>query len=281
MRIDEIRNVLACPACRSELEWKATGPVCGKCGKHYEYRNGKVFFILPNTDKQIRNWYDKLKYHFKRYKRFYRFLMKLFAPVCSTSRRDLKRWLNDAGGKVLIDIGSGVRKIDERLIGIDIFEYAGVDIVADASVLPFKDGSVDGLVNIAVLEHVKNPETMVSEFHRVLKPGGKFFVFVPFLQGYHASPTDYFRWTEQGCGRLFSAFSRVRVHTAQGPASSLLWVFQEWFAVTFSFYSKFLYKVLLILVSLVTFPFKYLDFLLVRHPMAKNAAAGFYIFGKK
>ena len=39
---------------------------------------------------------------------------------------------------------------------------------------------------------------------RVLKPGGYIYSEVPFLQGFHADPDDYQRYTLQGLKILFN-----------------------------------------------------------------------------
>jgi SAM-dependent methyltransferase len=47
--------------------------------------------------------------------------------------------------------------------------------------LPFEDGTFDGVYNLGVLEHFTHEEisAILSEFWRVLKPGGKLLVFWP------------------------------------------------------------------------------------------------------
>ena len=47
--------------------------------------------------------------------------------------------------------------------------------VADAYELPYPDHSFDIVTNMDFLEHVENPEIVVRECSRVLKPGGLFF----------------------------------------------------------------------------------------------------------
>jgi ubiquinone/menaquinone biosynthesis C-methylase UbiE len=66
-----------------------------------------------------------------------------------------------------------------------------VDIVCDIENLPFKNNSIDVVFNIAVLEHVKNPENVVGEIFRILKADGIVVSFFPFIQAFHASPYDF------------------------------------------------------------------------------------------
>jgi 2-polyprenyl-6-hydroxyphenyl methylase/3-demethylubiquinone-9 3-methyltransferase len=47
--------------------------------------------------------------------------------------------------------------------------------VADAFKLPYPDASFDALTAMDFLEHIENPDIVIKEFSRVLKPGGLFF----------------------------------------------------------------------------------------------------------
>ncbi len=48
-------------------------------------------------------------------------------------------------------------------------------LVADAFHLPFADESFDVITAMDFLEHVEDPKKVITEFSRVLKPGGLFF----------------------------------------------------------------------------------------------------------
>lgn len=58
--------------------------------------------------------------------------------------------------------------------------------VADAFKLPYADGSFDALTAMDFLEHVDQPEKVVKEFSRVLKPQGLFF--------FHTFNRNIFSW---------------------------------------------------------------------------------------
>jgi SAM-dependent methyltransferase len=58
---------------------------------------------------------------------------------------------------------------------------------------------------MVVLEHTRNPRQVILEFARVLKPGGKLAMVVPFLWEEHQEPQDYFRFTRYGVRLLFDS----------------------------------------------------------------------------
>ena len=56
--------------------------------------------------------------------------------------------------------------------------YGGV-LRGDATKLPFDDNTFDCVVTSEVLEHIQDDVNVISELHRVLKPGGSLGVTVP------------------------------------------------------------------------------------------------------
>jgi len=62
--------------------------------------------------------------------------------------------------------------------------------------LPFKDGEFDTILLSDVLEHVPQPEHLWGEMSRLLAPGGRVIVNVPFYYWLHEQPYDYYRYTE-------------------------------------------------------------------------------------
>lgn len=103
------------------------------------------------------------------------------------------------------------------------------------------------VLSMEVLEHVQNPGKAVAEMYRILRPGGIAIAAVPFLFTYHGktnrcrnpvssrddpinwnnahnSYADYWRFTHEGLGLLFSeaGFERVDVYPVDGRLLSRL-----------------------------------------------------------
>ncbi len=118
------------------------------------------------------------------------------------------RWLarrtDDLGG-VLLDLGAGNQPFRpwygervQRVVAIDAAPAPGIDALSFAAPLPFQDKAFDVVLCTSVLEHVDDAEAAVSEIARVLKPGGRLLITVPFLYPTHEAPYDYWRTTHYG-----------------------------------------------------------------------------------
>ena len=77
-----------------------------------------------------------------------------------------------------------------------------IDAFAEGERLPFRGGSFDSCIAIEVLEHVPDPNCVVAEMRRVLRPGGTLMITVPFVGELHQTPYDYRRFTIFGIERL-------------------------------------------------------------------------------
>ena len=78
-----------------------------------------------------------------------------------------------------------------------------VDIACDLSrAIPLKDNSVDTVILSDVLEHISDPEKLLTEVHRVCRPQANLLMSVPFFYWLHEEPHDYFRYTRHGLAIL-------------------------------------------------------------------------------
>lgn len=179
----------------------------------------------------------------------------------------------------LLDIGCRQFVFSSNHINLDIASYPGVNLIGDAHKLPLKSAKIDGIIIIAVLEHVVSPDVVVEEMYRVLKPGGMIYVEVPFLQGYHPDPLDYQRYTKDGLIKVLSKFKIIDSEMGGGPSSTLCWFLRLYVASFFN--SNFLFLFSKFLFGWLTFPLKYLDFFFVNRRRAHFLASGFYFIGEK
>ena len=115
----------------------------------------------------------------------------------------------------VLDAGAGEgrhRSLFEgrRYVGVDLavgdsaWDYSGLDAVADLSRLPFADASFDAALNIVVLEHVRDPQAVLDEIARILRPGATLLLIAPQQWEVHQQPHDYFRFTRHGLELLLS-----------------------------------------------------------------------------
>ncbi len=93
------------------------------------------------------------------------------------------------------NLSPGIWSMLERVHGI-------IDLWGDGGALPFRDSSFDTLLALEVLEHVPQPDLLMREFVRVLRPGGTLLVTVPFAAPMHQVPYDYQRFTAIGIRAL-------------------------------------------------------------------------------
>jgi SAM-dependent methyltransferase len=146
------------------------------CNFLTRHRQGMGYYRLRWGGNPLRNWSRQWEYPF------------VFESISKYAARK-------SGPLKILDAGSGVTffpwllqarleqaevsccDYDARLAaiydGINGREYAPVAFSrADMAHLPYQDASFDVIYCISVLEHTRNYPEIVSEFQRVLKPGG-------------------------------------------------------------------------------------------------------------
>lgn len=140
--------------------------------------------------------------------------------------------IEDCAEGLVLDCGAGARDVYyENVVNYEIVDYASTDVLGVGEHLPFEDNTFDGVISVAVLEHVRDPFRCAREISRVLKPSGRLYCSVPFLQPYHGYPHHYFNATAQGIRRLFEddlEVLDVEVIDSGHPIWALNWLVAAW-----------------------------------------------------
>ncbi len=130
---------------------------------------------------------------------------------------------------VLYDLGAGESpykdfflQYADRYIAVDwagSFHDTKADIAADLNKpLPIASDVADTVVTLSVMEHLCEPQTMLNEAYRILKPGGEIMLQVPWQWRVHEAPYDNFRYTPYGLHYLLkkAGFADVVVEPQSG-----------------------------------------------------------------
>jgi len=142
-------------------------------------------------------------------------LAGLFINPFFLARRSLWKAIAQSGGQLpgpLLDVGCGSKPYRglfpvEPYVGLDIdSETARLRGVADAfydgTRFPFQDAQYQSVLCNQVLEHVFQPDAFVQEIRRVLQPGGKLLLTIPFVWDEHEQPYDFARYSSFGLRAL-------------------------------------------------------------------------------
>lgn len=145
----------------------------------------------------------------------------------------------------LLDIGCGKMPYKNYILENSAVDtYVGLDIenalvydkdikpdfVWDGRTMPFQDNSYDCAFGTEVLEHCPEPEIVLKEVYRVLKPDGVFFFTVPFLWCLHEVPYDEYRYTPFSLRRHLenSGFKDIDIEATGGWHASMAQMLGLW-----------------------------------------------------
>lgn len=211
-KLAALRPLLRCPACREVLADRENGVRCA---------NGHDFAVHPDA-------YDFLTDEIRERVGIFR------TDSVSAHGYDgtLQQLIAAARGPI-IDIGAGLRPdYREDVVNLEIVPYPTTDVVAASEYLPLADESFDLVISVAVLEHVRDPFAAARELARIVRPGGRIFAAVPFLQPYHGYPDHYYNMTAGGLRNLFPEFDieRLDVPASGHPVFALTWIVKSWMA---------------------------------------------------
>jgi len=84
----------------------------------------------------------------------------------------------------VLEIGSGpgfLKRLIRDAITSEIMSIKGIDLVCDASNLPFADGSLRAIVMVDVLHHIPDAEGFFARASACLRPGGRVVMIEPWM----------------------------------------------------------------------------------------------------
>jgi SAM-dependent methyltransferase len=166
----------------------------------------------------------------------YSFIKKIIKGESQTTKENCIKFLQELFllnecPKVLV-IGSGEKGVGTdqlwtndkiEIHGVDIYGSNSVDIICDAHYLPLENEHYDGVWIQAVLEHVVEPQKVVAEIYRILKPSGLVYAETPFMQQVHEGAYDFTRFTVLGHRYLFKNFESIDIGGNKGPELVFAW----------------------------------------------------------
>lgn len=134
----------------------------------------------------------------------------------------------EPGSGIALDLGGGKGKFGSHVaargysyVNVDLTPAIAPAIASDAHCLAVRSGAVDLVVSNDTLEHFVEPASALREVRRILRDGGRFVVWVPFMHPFHGS--DYYRYTPLGLEWLLSSAGLriLSLESPLGPASVL------------------------------------------------------------
>lgn len=277
---------LVCPDCHRPLTERTEHLLCAVCRHRFSQKDGRVFFASHTAEHPTESSPDALivrcKNFAKRFPRLYRACVAFFGlSVAGVSPARFVREYTSPE-YLILNLGSGASERYGNAVHVDLYSVSGVDVVADISRLPFGDGTVDAIICTQTLEHIADPNAVVREIERILRPGGLCYITVPFLYPYHSSPHDYYRWTLSGLRMLLSNFKEIKSGIRFGPTSALAINLAYWLAAITSFGSGRLFELFTLFWMLILAPPAHVfDFPLSRFRVSENMASGYYMIIKK
>ena len=125
-------------------------------------------------------------------------------------KKVLRKIYKNLGDKMLaesipglgLEVGSGISNFkanfDEKIIRMDVQKAKGLDVVADAHFLPFRDELFSKIFLFDVLHHLDCPLVFFSEANRVLSDRGRIIMIEPgitpiskiFYKMFHQEPVE-------------------------------------------------------------------------------------------
>jgi len=201
---EDVRSILRCTSCLSELRQESDGLVCAACSRKFPAVKGVVRFVDA-----------------EHYAGSFGFQWHLFRQTqldTETSRRsesDFRRRTGfepeDLAGKLVLDVGCGMGRFAEvatrwgaHVVGVDLSLAAevaeenlrdrqAVFFQADVFKLPFAPESFDYIYSLGVLHHTPDCKAAFQVLPGLLKPGGRIAIWLYSRYNHWYKMSDVYR----------------------------------------------------------------------------------------
>jgi SAM-dependent methyltransferase len=139
--------------------------------------------------------------------------------VLSKRREILRRWLSRLPQRnmCVLDVGGRLQPyrplLEDRVnyyIALDPRYTPLVDVLGRGEQMPFATGMFDFVICTQMLEYSPEPTQVISEIHRVLKPGGCLFLSVPSIAP-RDSESDAWRFLPCSLRMLLEGFREAEI----------------------------------------------------------------------
>ncbi|MDP7045279.1 MAG: class I SAM-dependent methyltransferase [Alphaproteobacteria bacterium] len=112
----------------------------------------------------------------------------VFRKLIAEYYREMAAALQEGGPTLEIGSGGGFfHEHHPHAISSDMLQIPGIDVVCDATQLPFRESSLKNIVMRGVLHHIYDPILFFEECERVLAEGGRVIINDPYI-----SPFSHF-----------------------------------------------------------------------------------------
>lgn len=176
----EYISKLVCPVCKGPLiQNNTTSLFCENCPHNWQLLlNGIPVFIGKN----IQNFWDEVT---KKREHIYNKPLQTNDYYCKFVDNNWKTMLDLGCGDAvssapLYDRVKDIYCADTSPVALERVLKRNLDnlypILASGYQLPFPNNFFDGIFSIFVVEHIRNPEKMLNEIHRILKPNGQLII---------------------------------------------------------------------------------------------------------
>ncbi len=201
---EEVRSILRCISCQSELRQESDGLVCAACSRKFPAVKGVVRFV------DAEHYAGSFGFQWHLFRQ-----TQLDNETSRQSESDFRRRTGfepeELAGKLVLDVGCGMGRFAEvatrwgaHVVGVDLSLAAevaeenlrdrqAVFFQADVFKLPFAPESFDYIYSLGVLHHTPDCKAAFQALPGLLKPGGRIAIWLYSRYNHWYKMSDVYR----------------------------------------------------------------------------------------